>query len=184
MPEEIITDGTIQKLYEIEGAYYNELMGSLEFHNMRNPEIFVTGGNGTGAGVYRALSRAGFGLACGILHSNDVDAYIGKSLNCMVIEEHPFTAISEGCFQEAGAILNMVNYLVDTGFPLGESNLRNLELVTHAVQKGTKVYSLCDVKEAKNRYGEYAGGIQCCKNICELIQKLTEEKGRKYVNAH
>jgi iron complex transport system ATP-binding protein len=184
MPEEIITDGTIQKLYEIEGAYYNELMGSLEFHNMRNPEIFVTGGNGTGAGVYRALSRAGFGLVCGILHSNDVDAYIGKSLNCMVIEENPFTAISEDHFREADAILNMVNCLIDTAFPIGDSNLRNLELITHAVQKGMKVYSLCDTREAKNRYGEYAGSIQYCRNICELIQKLTEEKGRKHVNAH
>ena len=90
MPEEIITDGTIQKLYDIEGAYYSELMGSLEFHNIRKPEVFITGGCGTGSGIYRALSRAGIGLACGVLHSNDVDAFIGKSLNCRVIEENPF----------------------------------------------------------------------------------------------
>ena len=47
-PEEIIKTGTIQNLYSIEGATYNELLGCLEFCSPVVPEVFITGGNGTG----------------------------------------------------------------------------------------------------------------------------------------
>jgi iron complex transport system ATP-binding protein len=184
MPEEVITDGTIQKLYDIEGADYNELMGSLEFHNERKPEVFVTGGNGTGAGVYRALSRAGFGIVCGVLHSNDIDAYIGKSLNCMVIEENPFSEISEGHFMEATAVLGMVGYMIDTGFPIGKGNRRNLEIIINAAKSGKRVYSLCGEHEKTQRYGEAARNISYCSSICELVKKITEEKAGEHEHAY
>jgi iron complex transport system ATP-binding protein len=184
MPEEVITDGTIQKLYDIKGADYNELMGSLEFHNERKPEVFVTGGNGTGAGIYRALSRAGFGIVCGVLHSNDVDAYIGKSLNCMVIEENPFSEISEGHFMEATAVLGMVGYMIDTGFPIGKGNRRNLEIIINAAKNGKRVYSLCGDQEKTQRYGEAARNISYCGSICELVKKITEEKAGKHEHAY
>jgi iron complex transport system ATP-binding protein len=181
-PEEVIKDGTIQMLYDIKGAHYNELMGSLEFNNMQEPELFVTGGNGTGAGVYRALSRAGYGMYCGMLHSNDVDSYIGKTLNCDIIGENAFSVISDRSYEEAEEKIKLVDYVIDTNFPLGNNNQRNLELLKNAAENGKKVYSLCKKQDIYSRYGEYSDKIQYCTSVCELIQKISDDKTRRSVN--
>lgn len=183
-PEEVILDGTIQKLYDIEGAHYNELMGSLEFDNTKTPEFFVTGGDGTGAGVYRALSRAGVGMVCGILHTNDVDFYIGKTLNCQIIEENAFEAIGDRSFAEAKAVIDGISCLVDTGFPLREGNRRNLELLKYGVTESKTVLSLCKKENLFARYGSCANRIEVCDSACQLIQRMKEEKGRSKDDDH
>ncbi len=175
-PEEIIKTGTIQKLYDIEGAHYNELMGSLEFNSPKNPELFVTGGNGTGAGVYRALARAGLGMYCGILHSNDIDLHIGKALDCQMIEEDAFHTISDQSMQMADSRVDLVKYVIDTGFPLGINNQRNLDLLKNAATKGKRVFSLCPKSDLNRRYGECAPNISHCASIHELIQMVLFEK--------
>lgn len=175
-PEEIIKAGTIQKLYDIEGAQYNELLGSLEFSSPQNPEIFVTGGNGTGTGVYRAISRAGYGMYCGVLHSNDIDIHIGKALSCNIIEEESFNKISDENFELAKKKIESVDYVIDTGFPVGDTNRRNADLVMEAVKMGKTVLALREKDYVRNCYGEWAKKIHCCTNILELINYISHKK--------
>lgn len=184
-PEEIIKAGTIQKLYDIEGAKYNELLGSLEFSSPQNPEVFVTGGNGTGTGIYRAISRAGYGMYCGVLHSNDVDIHVGKALNCSIIEEDAFSKISDKNFKLAKEKIKSVNYVVDTGFPVGNINQLNVDLIIEAVKMGKTVFTLCHKSFMRNRYGEWAEKIHCCSNTLELIncisnKKVSERRGEDF----
>lgn len=174
-PEEIIKAGTIQKLYDIEGAQYNELLGSLEFTSPQNPEIFVTGGNGTGIGVYRAISRAGYGMYCGVLHSNDIDIHVGKALRCDIIEEYAFKEISENNYKLAKKKIESVNYIIDTGFPVGSINQLNVDLIIEAVKMGKVVFSLCHKEYAEKRYGEWAKKIQCCSNALEIINCISSK---------
>ena len=175
-PEEIIKEGTIQKLYDIEGAQYNELLGSLEFTNSQNPEIFVTGGNGTGIGVYRAISRAGYGMYCGVLHENDIDFHVGKALNCNVIWEEAFNRINDINYKMAQKQIESVDYVIDTGFPVGNINRLNVELILNSVKIGKTVFALCEKDFMENRYGELAPKIHCCSNIQEIINYISKNK--------
>ncbi|MCG1025537.1 MULTISPECIES: ABC transporter ATP-binding protein [Dehalobacter] len=175
-PEEIIKAGTIQSLYEIEGAQYNELLGSLEFFSRQYPEIFIAGGNGTGAGVYRALSRAGYGMCCGVLHSNDIDIHIGKALGCEIIEEEAFNAIHEDKYHQAREIMKTVDYMIDTGFPVGSINQRNMDLVIEAVKMGKTVFSLFPKEHAFKRYGEWTDKIRYCSKAAEVTKCIEDKK--------
>ncbi|UWG98469.1 ABC transporter ATP-binding protein [Dehalobacter sp. DCM] len=175
-PEEIIKDGTIQALYEIEGAQYNELLGSLEFSSPKNPEIFIAGGNGTGAGIYRALSRAGYGMCCGVLHSNDIDIHIGMALGCEIIHEEAFNLISEEKYQQAMEIIRTVDYVVDTGFPVGTINHRNLDLIIEAVKMRKTVFSLVAGEQAGSRYGKWGTIIRSCRNGVEISKCIAKQK--------
>lgn len=174
-PEEVIKTGTIQKLYDIKGAQYDELLGSLEFCSPNNYKIFITGGNGTGARIYRAVSRAGYGMYCGILHSNDIDARIGKSLRCRIIEETAFNEISDKNFEIAKEKIKSVNYVIDTGFPAGSINKRNIDLIIEAVRMGKTVFSFCNKDSMENRYGELAGKIHYCSNTTGLINYISNK---------
>lgn len=175
-PEEIIKEGTIQKLYDIEGAKYNELIGSIEFRNTKEPEIFVTGGNGTGVGVYRAISRAGYGMYCGVLHSNDIDFHVGKALGSNVIEEIAFNEISVENFRKAKDKIKSVEYVIDTGFPVGNINQENINLIIEAVKMSKDVFTLCNESLKKERYGEWAKKICCCSNTIDLINCISNKK--------
>ena len=172
-PEEIIKPGTIHKLYGLEDAHYNELLGSMEFTNSNLPSVFVTGGNGTGANVYRALSRVGLGMYCGVLHSNDIDSCIGKSLGCEVIEEEAFCKISLKNLNIAKDKLHRVEYVVDTGFPVGNNNQFNLQLLIEALKMKKTVYSLADKDCFEERFGIYADRVVHCSKISEMVNVLT-----------
>ncbi|WP_303868621.1 ABC transporter ATP-binding protein [Acetobacterium wieringae] len=178
-PEEIIEEGTIQKLYNIEGAKYNELLGSLEFSSPVFPEVFITGGNGTGTGVYRAVSRAGYGMYCGVLHSNDIDLHVAKALSCDVIEERSFSQISLAQHEVAAAKMAKVHYVIDTGFPVGKNNQSNVDLIIEAVKMGKTVFSLTEQNDMDNRYGEWANSIHCCKNPAEILGFIPRKINRE-----
>lgn len=177
-PEEIIKTGTIQNLYSIEGANYNELLGCLEFCSPVIPEVFITGGNGTGTGVYRAVSRAGFGMCCGVLHSNDIDLHVAKALSCDVVEEESFSRISEKHYMDAAAKMAKMHYVIDTGFPVGKTNESNLDLIIDAIKMGKTVFSLSEQSELKNRFGDWAVKIKCCKNPAEILKIIPPQTVR------
>jgi iron complex transport system ATP-binding protein len=175
-PEEVICEGTIQNLYQIKGAKYNELLGCLEFSAPKESQVFITGGDGTGTGVYRALSRAGYGICCGILHSNDVDVHVAKSLSCEIIEENSFVGISQKQFEQALCRVEAIDYLVDTGFPVAKGNEMNLELVKEAIRKGKKVLTLFDETHLKDRYGELFDRVIPCHSTMEMVKWISENK--------
>lgn len=178
-PEEIIKKGTIQNLYEIQGAKYSELLGILEINNSNNtPEIFVFGGNGSGAGIYRALIRADFGVYCGVLNENDVDFHIGQALGCKIIAEKSFEYISEKNFNLALQRIKEVPYVIDTDFFVGEINQFNIKLIEEAAKMDKMIFSLCSKDDFQKRYGVYSKKIISCNNVDEIIQKIREIRGR------
>lgn len=173
-PEDVVKNGTIQDLYNIKGAKYNELMGSIEFCNHKEPSVFITGGNGTGVNIYRAVSRMGIGMCCGILHSNDIDMHIGKSLTCNVIEESSFNEISDHAYEQAMSEIERVEYVIDSGFPIGRDNRRNLDLIFKAIEMGKKVVTIGDKNSSLSRYGENVDNIKYFRSISEMLDHINE----------
>ena len=52
-PEDVIRSGTLQELYNVKGARYNELLGSVELTGNYEEEVFVVPGCGTAIPLYR-----------------------------------------------------------------------------------------------------------------------------------
>nr|WP_225877727.1 ABC transporter ATP-binding protein [Alkalibacter mobilis] len=174
-PEEIIKCGTIQDLYEIKGANYSELLGSIEFNNSTcAPEVFIFAGNGSGVGICRAVARAGYGIYCGILHKNDVDFHIGQALGCHIIAEESFENISEQKYNLALEKIKEVPFLIDTGFHVGSMNQLNIKLLEEAAKINKTIFSLSPYSDFQKRYGSFSNKIVPFKNIEAVIQKMTE----------
>lgn len=180
MPEDIIKKGTISKLYDIHGAVYNELLGSVEIENRKNhTDVFVISGCGTGINVYRALSREGIGVSSGILHRNDIDFQVAEALCDKVVSEKPFEEISEGTVKKAKAEIDKVSAVIDTGFPLGSFNKENKELIDYAVVNKKNIYSLRNEEEIETIFGKSSDNIIYCKDISGLAEKLVKKNKTK-----
>jgi iron complex transport system ATP-binding protein len=152
-PEDIIGKDTIGDLYGIEGAVFNSVMGSLEICNDKAPEVFVASGAGTGAPVFRLLSRMGYGIVTGVLHKNDIDCFVAESMKLMVISGQSFEPVSEANLAAAEASLCNATFVVDTNFPAGTYNRCNIELVNSAI--GSKpVLSMRSPEDIELLYGK------------------------------
>ncbi|MBR6348996.1 MAG: ABC transporter ATP-binding protein [Lachnospiraceae bacterium] len=141
-PDEIITDETISKLYEIERGSFNALFGSVELDAPKGePRFFVIGGAGYGVQFYRALQKRGVPFAAGILFENDIDTAIARALTDHLVCAQAFAPIAEELPARAKELIDSVEYVIDSGCPVGEFNQANAELLEHARANGKHVLS-------------------------------------------
>jgi iron complex transport system ATP-binding protein len=152
-PEDVINRDTIGELYSIKGASYDSVLGSLEICNEKPPEVFIAAGAGTGAPIFRMISRMGYGIATGILHENDVDYSVSKAMKLTIISEQSFKKIGEEKIAAAKEHLVETAFSIDTGFPVGEFNRVNLELLKEAVYSGQTLFCMRDLTEIIELYG-------------------------------
>lgn len=168
-PEEVAGSGQVQGLYELSGARYSELLGAVELAGKPSGEIFVTGGAGSGANLYRALSRNGYGLVSGVLHRGDADFYIAETICSAVISAPPFEPIGRESAEKAFALIQAAKYVVDSGFPVGSGNLENAALLKRAAQSGKPVFSLRAPEEGARLFGGENGAVRYCGGIGSVL---------------
>jgi iron complex transport system ATP-binding protein len=169
IPEEVVREDSIKRLYDIKSAKYDQLLGTIEFCESKETGIFVLGGNGSGAPIFKSLNKKGYSFTTGILHKNDVDYHIAKSFEAKIIEEQAFCPIKEETFKNAVKKLDGINILIDAGFEIGEHNDKNISLIKEAISKNIKVFSLRNNKldNIDNNKIEY---IESMSNLFSLLK--------------
>ena len=171
-PEEIIGSGCVQKLYDISGAVYNELLGSIEFVGNNTNEIFIIGGNGIS--LYRTLSRMGYGLTAGVLHENDIDFSVANTICSKVITESAFEPIKDISLSKAKILLQEAKCVIDAGFSLGYINQKNMELLKMAQELGKPILSLRNNQNNSDFIDIDVQSIHFYESIGDLISSINE----------
>lgn len=137
-PEEIFTDGYIRHLYGVERGSYNADFGCPELEAPAGePKTFVIGGAGSGIPCYRMLQRRGEPFLAGILHTNDIDYAVAKSLAVRVVETPPFEPIGAGTYDRAKKELLQCSQVYCTLTSFGSMNEANRRLMEEAGRIGT-----------------------------------------------
>ena len=150
-PEEIFTDDTIKKLYDIGNGSFNAQLGNIELASPCGKiRCFAVGGGGCGIPYYRALQKRGIPFAAGILLGNDIDLAVAEPLAKCVVKTPPFVPASQGDIAEAKKLIDSVDFVIDCGSPAGELNRFNSELLNYASEQGkTVIRSLAELGEAE-----------------------------------
>ena len=141
-PEDILAEGVIERLYDIQRGSYNLLFGSVELAKPRGePQVFVVGGGGQGVACYRALQKRQLPFAAGILFDNDVDCQVARELSDHVVTAPAFEPMTEEHYRRAADLLLRCACVIDAGTPVGTLNRMNGRLLTLAREKGMPLYS-------------------------------------------
>lgn len=173
IPEEIVSENVIENLYDISNASYSDLIGNLELKGSEDSDIFVVPGGGTGIPIFRGLRRLGYGMNCGILYRNDVDYHIAKTITNEIILEKDFEIISDYVYKEAYISMKSHGIVIDSGFPIGNMNKKNLDLIIEALKSNKTVYTM---RKNQELYGEYKDRCIYCNNISQLLLNLEKER--------
>lgn len=79
-PEDVIVPGMIDRLYDLSGAGYDELIGGVELSGGTGRDVFVAGRAGSAAPVMRKIAKNGYGVGFGASVSYDIDAHAAKKI--------------------------------------------------------------------------------------------------------
>lgn len=140
-PEEVLRQGAIEKLYDIQNGSYNLLFGSVELSKAAGePKVFVIAGNGCGIDCYRALQKQQIPFATGILFENDADTQVARELSDHVITAPAFEPMKEPLFAQAAEVMLRCEAVIDAGTPIGTLNIMNGRLLALAKEKNIPIH--------------------------------------------
>ncbi|GAB6905840.1 ABC transporter related protein [Desulfosarcina cetonica] len=143
MPEIVLENSAVAGLYDFDGADFDHHLGSIELRGTGNRgRAFVLAGMGSGALIYRMLSKRGFRMATGVLHTNDLDYFVARSLGAECICQAAMQAIDDRALAEARRWLAVCDVVIDCGFAVGPMNQGNINLLNTVLAKGKPVLSL------------------------------------------
>ncbi|BBO82591.1 cobalamin/Fe3+-siderophore ABC transporter ATP-binding protein [Desulfosarcina ovata subsp. sediminis] len=175
IPETVLKSDAVAGLYDFDGADFDHHLGSIELRgNGKRGRAFVLAGMGSGALIYRMLSKRGFSIATGVLHTNDLDYYVARSLGAACISQEAMQAIGEPALAEADARLDGCDVVIDCGFQVGSMNQGNVNLLHTALEKGKPVLSLRK-NGGDGRLPSLADGRMVrCDDVAQLLEALDQ----------
>ncbi len=142
-PEKVLTDTTVTRLYNFTAASFDQRLGGIEFKGRSDRQkVFVIAGMGSGATLYRLLNKHGYRISTGVLHSNDLDYFVARSLDSVCISQEPAASIAGPVLEWALVELKSCDLVIDSGFAAGRIYRDNLALVEKAISCGKPVFSL------------------------------------------
>lgn len=172
-PEEVIDEQSVNNLYSLEHGRFSSVLGNVEMINHKeDARVFTVAGSGTGSSFFRALSRKGIGVVTGVLHENDIDFVVAKSIGIECVSCKPFDEIENNLIEAAKDRLKKVDYAIDSGFPIGKANEKNIQLIKYAVLEKKEVLSFRKPEDNLIIFGSLAAKIKLFDSITKLIDSI------------
>lgn len=177
-PKEVITRSNIEKAYDLnviveENPYTDSLFIvplSLKGERKKtiNKRVHVISGGGTGGEILSKLEETGCFISAGVINVGDTDWELAKKLSLNIVEEKPFTGISQEAFRKNMEFIKKTDLIVLSSTPYGKGNMKNLEAAYLGLKMGKSVY-LVDNCHGYCEY-DYTGG-----EAVKIIDKMKEE---------
>ena len=154
-PVEVITEANIREVYEanvvvsdnaITGAPHIVPIGELMSREYRKHDlkIHLICGGGSGSRLMRLLAIEGYQVSVGVLNAGDTDHQLAKSLGMKIIEESPFSHISDEAHNRNVEQVRASDVVILSRVPIGVGNLKNIIAARTAMEAGVRVILLDD----------------------------------------
>lgn len=107
--------------------------------NNQGKRIHVVCGGGTGSALMTELTHRGYSISTGVLNVLDTDNETAHELAIPLIDEAPFSPISDENHKEHLEAISKSQLVILTNVPFGKGNVRNLEAVLWAFTRGKRI---------------------------------------------
>jgi iron complex transport system ATP-binding protein len=72
------------------------------------------------------------------------------------------------------SLVQEADVVIDTGFPVGKLNRRNLQLLEDALHRGKRIFTLRKYEEARRLLNTDSGELFQCQSETDLLKKLED----------
>ncbi len=137
---EVLTPENIEKVYGMKVTVkQDDISGRLIIHPQRKRRIKATkgrvhivAGSGSAVSLMNELVDNGYNVSLGVINRGDSDYIAAKALELDVVEEKPFSPISEKSYEKNLVLIKQANYVILTNIPIGFANIKNLKAAGEA----------------------------------------------------
>ena len=160
LPEAVLTSDKVGQLYGLDRADFDGHLGGIEFHGDGHAgKVFVIAGGGSGATLFRLLSKKGLAIETGVLADGDLDRYVAAALgaNCFV-RSAAAPAVAGLAIDGALAALGGCDLVVDGGLPGSDAQALRQRSKAH----GLPIFRLAGAAAIDE------GDAHCCATLGEL----------------
>lgn len=171
-PEDVVNEALIRELYTMGHGGFSHLLGAIEIANTERPSVFVIGGNGQGAPIYRMLTKHSIGMVTGILHENDVDYEVARTVGIQIYSEKPFEAMTKASIEASKEAMDGLGVVIDAGSPIGQMNAGNLALIRYANDRGKTIITMRKPPELEALMDEVMNHVVYCGTITEIVAHI------------
>jgi iron complex transport system ATP-binding protein len=179
LPEKVLTAENIKAVYQTEvlvirhpitGAPQIVVLPSTDERKEDTDalHIHLICGGGVGGGLMGHLNRQGYKITVGVVNIQDTDWEVARSLGLRVVEEKPFSSISQEKYEENLQLAMKADVVFLLEIPFGRGNLPNVQILEPLLAFGKLCY-LIDPDHLTER--DYTGG-----EASRLVGQL-QEKG-------
>ncbi len=168
VPEEILTPDNIKRVYGLRHATLSPKLGLIEMLNESSSPLFhVVCGAGTGCKVMHYLAKKNISFTAGVIHEGDLDFELAAALAQSYVYEGPYDEIRSETLENALRLAEKSLAIIDTGFPIGHINRRNVEILT----LDKEIISFRDLDEVK-RLGMNVENVKTMSSFGQFMREV------------
>lgn len=171
-PEEVLTSKTVAELYDFDSACFSHHLGSIEIRGQDGGQrVFVVGGMGLGAAVFRMLAKKGYCVSTGILLSNDLDYFVAQSLELDCVSLPPGRELQAELLTATTRKMAECDLVIDAGATGNGVYPWNNTLLNDALAMGKPLFRLAAGERGDTPDSTHAGVIHVA-NTGELFELM------------
>ncbi|RLI73620.1 ABC transporter ATP-binding protein [Archaeoglobales archaeon] len=142
-PEEVINPSTIKEVFNTNvdvkkfgNRIYVVPKAKGVKRNNKNKKIHVICGGGSGVELIYKLNEMGYYVSAGVLNVLDSDWHAIMEVDGEVVDEAPFSPISQRSFQENVEVIEKSDLVILANLSVGVGNVLNLKAALRAAENG------------------------------------------------
>jgi len=140
-------------------------------------KLHVICGGGEGEKLLYYLSQRGYKVSTGVLNKGDTDWKVARLLGFTIVEEVPFSPITEEKITENISCINQSDAVILANIPFGFGNLKNLTCISQLVaQKKTFILEEKDIEKRDYTNGKAAQIYNQIKKRATVLTSMEELK--------
>ena len=188
---DVLTRENIEKVYGIKVTVkQDDISGKLLIHPQRKRiikatkgRVHIVAGSGSAVSLMNELVENGYIVSLGVINIGDSDYITAKALELDVVEEKPFSPISEEIYEKNLELIKQADYVILTNIPIGFANIKNLKAAGQAekliiVEKEPIEERDYTKGEATKLYYELRVNATLVKNSHAVLEMLKSRKSR------
>jgi len=137
---DVLTRENIEKVYGIKVTVkQDDISGRLIIHPQRKRmtkatkgRVHIVAGSGSAVSLMNGLVEDGYNVSLGVINIGDSDYITAKALELDVVEEKPFSHITEESYEKNLELIRQTDYVILTNIPIGFANIKNLKATEQA----------------------------------------------------
>ena len=137
---DVLTRENIEKVYGIKVTVKkDDVSGTLLIHPQRKRmikeakgKVHIVAGSGSAVSLMNELVGHGYTVSLGVINIGDSDYITAKALELDVVEEKPFSHISEESYEKNLELIKQADSVILTNVPFGFANIKNLKAAGQA----------------------------------------------------